>query len=391
MSDALSDGSPWDAMDAAPKAGGDAKALDTEVKLSSITCPGAPRCPCATDKDCKKGLCIEDRDGSACSQSCQQSDGCLAGEGCITWSGTGDSVCAPRFASLGAPCNTDADCQADRGLQSATTRCATVIGHRKACVVSCSLTRPCPSGFYCQFGTDYHCVPLPGTTCTCSAWAVHHVVTAPCQDGCSDELSCAKVGQLLSCLNDNGNPELCNKLDDNCDGKTDEGTVCCACGDLVCDAVKCGETIDNCSVDCSLCGDGICASGETPKTCAQDCCGGCGDGKCLLGCGENATSCPSDCGTACGNGKCEGGESPQTCATDCAKFACGNKSCDPGENPQNCPSDCGTPCGDCICQNGENGSSCPADCGYCGDGVCSNCGGAKAEAAGNCVADCGPP
>jgi len=378
-----------DTNDAAVADGiGDATIADAKVADGAAGCPGGPRCPCSSDKDCKKGLCIEDRDSRACSQPCQKNAECLKSEGCLTLSGAGDAVCAPRFASLCAPCNIDADCQADGNLQAGATSCAVVAPYRKACVASCSSVQPCPDDFVCVTGQG--CLPMNSAACTCSAWAVNHAMQTSCLGGCGGSLSCASVGQVLSCAIKNGKPELCNKLDDNCDGQTDEGEVCCACGDGAC-SFNCGETGDNCGVDCAPCGDGLCTSGETPEKCPVDCCGGCGDGKCLLGCGEDAITCPPDCTTGCGNGKCEGGENPQNCPIDCAKFACGNATCDPGENPQNCPADCGSACGNCTCENGEDPISCPADCGYCGDGVCSNCGGTNSEAAGNCLKDCGNP
>jgi len=195
-------------------------------------------------------------------------------------------------------------------------------------------------------------------------------------------------GKELPCSADNSQPEVCNKLDDNCNGKTDEDKVCCTCGDALCDTIQCGETTANCGVDCAPCGDGICSPGETPKSCDVDCCGTCGDAKCLLTCGENATTCPFDCATACGNDTCEGGENPQNCPEDCAKIICGNGTCDATETPATCPADCGTACGNCVCQNGENSLNCPADCGYCGDGVCSNCATLN-ESMSTCFADCG--
>ncbi len=58
---------------------------------------------------------------------------------------------------------------------------------------------------------------------------------------------------------------------------------------------------------CSKCGDGRCTPqcGENAQTCPRDCggvekiqlvCGKCGDGRCTPQCGETAKSCPKDCG-----------------------------------------------------------------------------------------------
>ena len=77
----------------------------------------------------------------------------------------------------------------------------------------------------------------------------------------------------------------------------------------------------------------------------------CGDGICNPWCGEDATTCPSDCDL------------------------CGNGTCDPGENCTNCPSDCGgcDPCGNGVCDPWETCLSCPKDCGTCPPTCQQNC------------------
>ena len=172
---------------------------------------------------------------------------------------------------------------------------------------------------------------------------------------------------------------------------------CCKCGDGEvdkpnCETAGCGETAQTCPTDCLPCGDNKCEAGESPKTCFRDCCGSCGDGKCLGGaCGENnkadpATHCPQDCVTPCGNAICDPGENPQNCPEDCKKKGCGNFVCDfPDDTPQSCPGDCLAPCGDGTCATGENYTNCPVDCGYCGDDVCSSF---VKETKATCPADC---
>ncbi len=163
----------------------------------------------------------------------------------------------------------------------------------------------------------------------------------------------------------------------------------CVCGDGKCDA-PCQETLATCAKDCAVCGDGTCSPGESPEACKVDCCGSCGDGKCVGGpCMENIETCAADCNAkACGDGACGADESPLNCPTDCEAHTCGNHVCEAGESgPDGCPDDCGGHCGNCACEDGETWGNCPQDCGYCGDGVCSACSG-LGETAKTCQADC---
>jgi len=156
------------------------------------------------------------------------------------------------------------------------------------------------------------------------------------------------------------------------------------CGDGICNGSleETGGLKGSCPQDC-ICGNGKCDPGENPKECREDCCGYCGDGRCVgYSCQEdNKTSeyyCPKqtggDCGNICGNDFCEKGETPQNCEVDCIWQKCGDGLCTPDDGgPELCPQDCAPKCGDCLCSGEESYVTCPNDCGYCGDLFCSNC------------------
>ncbi len=203
----------------------------------------------------------------------------------------------------------------------------------------------------------------------------------------------ADPGSDPSCGEEEQPPAEPNGEDDDCDGKTDEDV--CSCGDGICKGA-CGESLDDCPCDCSVCGDGTCSPcGENPSLCPEDCCrslqgaSGCGDGVCLgFGCGENPSTCPEDCGNACGDGTCDRGETTLSCAEDCKRQVCGNGICEPTDGgPVDCPNDCAEFCGNCECGTKESFLDCPIDCGSCGDGVCSGCA-ALNEDRYTCPADC---
>ena len=166
---------------------------------------------------------------------------------------------------------------------------------------------------------------------------------------------------------------------------------CGGCGDGICSVNELAET-SFCHSDCGYaCGDGICNATEQafdeedPDYCPVDC-GGCYDGVCGyqdLTNPELADCMMADCSTLCGNGICASGETWEECPVDCP--VCGDGVCGKvGMGWENCPLDCDKPCGDGLCEGGEDAAGCPADCGPCGDGICS-----IAEAKyGGCVADC---
>lgn len=116
---------------------------------------------------------------------------------------------------------------------------------------------------------------------------------------------------------------------------------------------------------CAKCGDGQCQTscGENASTCPKDCGGGtpsaapaeliapapapaagcakCGDGQCQTSCGENASTSPKDCGGTPSAAPAEAIEPASAALARCAK--CGDGQCQTscGENATTCPKDCG--------------------------------------------------
>jgi len=133
------------------------------------------------------------------------------------------------------------------------------------------------------------------------------------------------------------------------------------------------------TVQCSVCGNGICESGADPyldnvenaQNCPTDCGAQCDlDGICEPYNGENDNTCPADCPytTACDyDGYCDPGESPGGCPSDCPSNGCDNDGfCETTENNTNCPNDCNAsyPCNyDGFCTGAETQAHCPDDCG----------------------------
>lgn len=98
-----------------------------------------------------------------------------------------------------------------------------------------------------------------------------------------------------------------------------------------------------------VCGDLVCAVGETYEECPEDCLETCGDGNCTPP--ETCNDCIPDCGECesppvCGDGNCDEGEDCESCEEDCGE-------CEPVQTG---------PCGDGICAEDESCFTCWQDC-----------------------------
>ena len=248
-------------------------------------------------------------------------------------------VCTPLPASPEETCEgTDDNCngQVDEG-----------------CTCTNGTTQPCYSG---PVGTDKVGVCLPGTqTCVRGAWA-------------------ACVGDVTP------SAELCDGLDNNCDGTTDEalGTISCGVG-------VCAATVQSCVGGVpQQCTPGP-ASIESCDGLDNDCNGFADDGLGNVSCGIGACS---NTVVACANGQ----------ANTCTPLPAGVESCDGIDNNCNGSVDDGlgnTACGvgACVnivpfCLNGQVNACVPkaASAEVC-DGIDNNCNGTVDDGLGN--ASCG--
>jgi trimeric autotransporter adhesin len=190
-----------------------------------------------------------------------------------------------------------------------------------------------------------------------------------------------------SCVNNCGNGVI--DAGEVCDGGLLGGESCgtqgcSAGGTLACNASCTGFDTSGC-FGCTVCGDGVCESGEDCNSCATDCIGGtttgavCGNGICEAGDGEDCVTCAADCNGAqggkpanrfcCGNG----GSNPVGCGD--SRCTTGGFSCTTVPVPSG--SFC---CGDLVCEGDESSANCSLDCGACDlfetsctDGVDNDC------------------
>ena len=341
--------------------------------------PGHIGAPCKENKDCISGICIESRDGKVCTATCV--DTCPDGWSCVNTNWGGDTlfICLPKFLTLCDPCKEAKDC--NPSMTAGGAACIDYGPEGKFCGGDCS-DGYCPEGYECKevsvpSGTAKQCVPKSGK-CECSKRAISLELSTECYvkndyGKCTGTRKCGPSG-LTECEAKEPKPEECNKIDDNCNGLTDEGldkipceqtnnygtckgTGKCVDGQIVeCNAPKPGpEKCDGFDNDCDgQTDEDTCYDGDP---CTEDLCdpstGGCvykplSGVKC-----DDGNPCTN--GDHCQQGKCVGTQ----------------KNCDDG-NP--CTDDfCDTSNGQCMHKNNskpcDDGNPCTLN-DYCLNGQC---------------------
>ncbi|MGM0576472.1 MAG: MopE-related protein [Myxococcota bacterium] len=334
----------------------------------------------------------------------------------------GDFSCVPVTDDSCDACQTDADCP------TPGDRCLFLDG-RKVCGRDCSpgnlhgtAAGECPTGFECRVtGTGpEQCVPLSGS---CDCLAAHDGESRTCTVSttfgtCSGTETCDPAQGWIGCTAGTPGPEVCNGLDDDCNGVVDDGVSP--------PPDPCAQDNDFGSCPGSwVCGDpggaGVSwwCNAPTPEeeVCnfADDDCDGLVDEPFRVD-GTGAYDHIDHCG-ACGVG-CTGTipNATATCATGGAQPRCEVASCDPGfyqagpltclaatdNTCQPCQTDANCPTPGDRCLSLDGGSFCGRDCsagnahglpaGQCPDGyTCADAGGGDMQCrptSGSC--DCLP-
>ena len=194
-------------------------------------CAEAPhefRCSCYDNTDCESGWCIQDVVGRVCTTTCLET--CPDAWSCRSVQNVGEDVvylCVPDLVDLCTPCASDGDCGGPDDLCLA-------IGGATVCSAGCDLDADCPDGYACKQpeGRDAvrkQCVPTTGS-CVCTAELLG--TSAACSVSndhgtCYGETTCAGTSGWTACTAAEPAQEICDGLDNDCDGAFDEDTAGC--------------------------------------------------------------------------------------------------------------------------------------------------------------------
>ena len=274
--------------------GEEAEAFDIAPEETAVPVPGLP---CSLDSQCAQGKCVDPAEGDAntlgkkvCTAPCPDAGACPVGMACIPVQKVDAAYtyqCRSLPEGLCTPCGTSEDCPI------LGSQCLAMTGGTY-CGAPCP-DLACPDGFHCvtidvagiPVEFKRQCVPVIGT-CACSdatknetfTCAVTNAAAGTARSGakCLGEMTCAPDVGWGKCNAFLPEAELCDGVDNDCNGQTDEGYSIvdwdgkttrllgqpCGIGECAGGVVQCAptKTTAQCSTDWKKLAQEICGNGR---------------------------------------------------------------------------------------------------------------------------------
>jgi hypothetical protein len=291
--------------------------------------------PCTDNQQCQSAWCVEHMGDGVCTQQCTEE--CPPGWSCKSVGAGGPDltyVCVSSHANLCRPCSSGADC---KGIGGTEDLCLDYGDEGSFCGGGCAVNEDCPWGFSCLTTvtvdgiSTLQCVADAGV-CPCTAKSVALTLSTPCEVAnefgtCGGKRFCTDEG-LSDCDAMTPQAEVCNGVDDDCDGSIDEpeeaeGKLLLPCDD----ANPCTDDICNGEEGCSYTNltEGECLDGDACTIGDH-----CEEGVCLgapIDCDDD-NPCTDDvcdglggCDFLANSAKCDD-EDPCTVADSCEESVC---------------------------------------------------------------------
>lgn len=195
----------------------------------TIQCEDPPYgfgCPCEGNTDCESGWCIEALVGFVCTIPCLST--CPEGWGCKPVVGIGGDVayvCLPVLPELCSPCTADQECGGPIDMCIPVGKDATLV-----CGAGCVDDTACPTGYVCKEATGTEGKTLKqciSSTDSCVCTADIDGTIEPCSVAnefgtCYGQRTCDGANGWTECSANVPAAEICDGLDNDCDGAADE-------------------------------------------------------------------------------------------------------------------------------------------------------------------------
>ncbi len=196
-------------------------------------------CPCQVNDDCLSGLCIDTMDQRICTKVCGADSSCPTGWPCenVTVGGESKFECIYPFPNLCRPCQNDEDCLPQGGGANRRFLCIDGGPAGRFCGGPCDRSTDCPT----YKGQTFDCVPVTvsgvdvkqcrptSNECPCTQKFQDDGYLTTCYvqnefGKCTAQRKCNEL-----CTANSPQVESCNLVDDNCDGFTDNGVPSSPC------------------------------------------------------------------------------------------------------------------------------------------------------------------